>query len=119
MPDSNGGKTDAVSLTRSALIDGSCKLLLASSRRHLDGHTVLVLTDFPTDLDAMRHDEGGLLGEAWLGKGSIATVTARAAVRDIEAGNIYDAWFLSVDDGMYRDLGVEMAETLLLDSISR
>ena len=119
MPDSNGGKPDTVSFARAALLDGSCKLLLASSRRHLDGYTVLVLTDFPTDLDAMRHDEGGLLGEAWLGKGSIATVTARAAVRDIEAGNIYDAWFLSVDDGMYHDLGIETAEALLLDSISR
>lgn len=66
MPDLNGGKPDTISLVRAALLDGSCKLLLASSRRHLDGHTVLVLTDFPTDLDAMRHDEGGLLGEALL-----------------------------------------------------
>ena len=119
MPDSNSGKPDTVSLVRAALLDGSCKLLLAASRRHLDGHTILVMTDFPTDLDAMEHDEDGMLGEAWFGKGSIATVTARAAVRDIEAGNIYDAWFLSVDDVMYRDLGVETAEALLLDSIAR
>lgn len=119
MTDSNDRKTDTVSLARAALLDGSCKLLLAASRRHLDGHTILVLTDFPTDLDAMEHDEDGLLGDAWLGKGSIATVTARAAVRDIETGNIYDVWFLSADDGMYHNLGVETAEALLLDSISR
>lgn len=108
---------DTVSLVRNALSDKTCRLIYAATGRQLTGDTTLVLTDFPTDLAAMQYDVDGLLGNAWLGSGSIATVTLRTAARAIEAGSISDAVFLSYEDGMYHDIGVETAMPLLIDAI--
>lgn len=120
MNDENGRsrRPDAVSLIRDAIADGVCKFIYAATGRHLSGDIVLVLTDFPTDLAAMQHDSHGLLGNAWLGCGSIATVTALTAMRALDDCDIADVVFLSYDDGMYHDIGVEATYRILQNMFS-
>ena len=118
MSDNDKTIDNVISVVKSSLADGTCKLIYAATERKLNGDTVLVMIDFPTDLAAMQYDSDGLLGEAWLGSGSIATVTPRTAFRAAEAGSLSDAVFLSHDDGMYHDIGIETAAHLLKESIT-